>query len=82
MSVVYSAKVGNKGRVVVPAGLRESRGWTDDTVLIFIDEPDGVRLMSRDDLERQVLAEMAGGPSLVDELLAERRAEVLRDASE
>ena len=51
-------------------------------MLIFIDEPDGVRLMSRDDLERQVLAEMAGGPSLVDELLAERRAEVLRDASE
>jgi bifunctional DNA-binding transcriptional regulator/antitoxin component of YhaV-PrlF toxin-antitoxin module len=82
MSAVYSAKVGNKGRVVVPAALRDSRGWTDDTVLIFIDEPDGVRLMSRDDLERQVLAEMAGGPSLVDELLAERRAEVLRDASE
>jgi bifunctional DNA-binding transcriptional regulator/antitoxin component of YhaV-PrlF toxin-antitoxin module len=82
MSVVYSAKVGNKGRVVVPAALRESQGWTDDTVLIFVDEPDGVRLMSRDDLERQVLAEMAGGPSLVDELLAERRAEVLRDASE
>jgi AbrB family looped-hinge helix DNA binding protein len=82
MGAVYSAKVGNKGRVVIPAGLRESQGWSDDTVLVFVDESDRVRLVSRDDLERQVLAEMAGGPSLVDELLAERRAEALRDASE
>lgn len=82
MGAVYSAKVGNKGRVVIPAGLRESQGWSDDTVLVFVVESDRVRLVSRDDLERQVLAEMAGGPSLVDELLAERRAEALRDASE
>ena len=82
MSAVYSARVGNKGRVVIPAGLRESQGWSDDTVLVFVDESDRVRLVSRDDLERQVLAEMAGGPSLVDELLAERRAEALRDAPE
>jgi AbrB family looped-hinge helix DNA binding protein len=82
MSAVYSAKVGNKGRVVIPASLREAQGWTDDTVLVFVDESDHVRLVSRDDLERQVLAEMAGGPSLVDELLAERRAEAQRDASE
>ena len=82
MSAVYSARVGNKGRVVIPAGLRESQGWSDDTVLVFVDESDRVRLVSRDDLEHQVLAEMAGGPSLVDELLAERRAEALRDAPE
>jgi bifunctional DNA-binding transcriptional regulator/antitoxin component of YhaV-PrlF toxin-antitoxin module len=82
MSAVYVAKVGNKGRVVIPAGLRESRGWTDETVLVFVDELDTVRLVSRDDLERQVLAEMAGGPSLADELIAERRAEARRDASE
>jgi AbrB family looped-hinge helix DNA binding protein len=82
MSAVYSAKVGNKGRVVIPAGLRESQGWSDDTVLVFVDESDRVRLVSRDDLERQVLAEMAGGASLVDELLAERREEARRDASE
>ena len=67
---------------MIPAGLRESQGWSDDTVLVFVDESDRVRLVSRDDLERQVLAEMAGGPSLVDELLAERRAEALRDAPE
>jgi bifunctional DNA-binding transcriptional regulator/antitoxin component of YhaV-PrlF toxin-antitoxin module len=82
MSAVYVAKVGNKGRVVIPAGLRESQGWTDETVLVFVDETDAVRVVSRDDLERQVLAEMAGGPSVVDELLAERRAEALWDASE
>jgi hypothetical protein len=50
-------------------------------VLLFIEEPEGVRLMNRDDLERQVLAEMAGG-DLVDQLLAERRAEALGDAAE
>jgi bifunctional DNA-binding transcriptional regulator/antitoxin component of YhaV-PrlF toxin-antitoxin module len=81
MGGAYSAKVGNKGRVVIPAGLRESQGWTDDTVLLFVDEPDGVRLLSRDDLERQVLAEMSGA-TLVEELLAERREEARRDAAE
>jgi bifunctional DNA-binding transcriptional regulator/antitoxin component of YhaV-PrlF toxin-antitoxin module len=66
---------------VIPAGLRESQGWTDDTVLLFVDEPNGVRLISRDALEREVLANMAGA-NLVNELLAERRAEAQKDAAE
>jgi bifunctional DNA-binding transcriptional regulator/antitoxin component of YhaV-PrlF toxin-antitoxin module len=73
MSAGYSAKVGNKGRVVIPAGLREAQGWTDDTVLLFVEEPDGVRLVSRDDLLASIRLQLAGTDP-VGELLAERRA--------
>ena len=73
MSAGYSAKVGNKGRVVIPAGLRETQGWTDDTVLLFVEEPDGVRIVRRDDLLASVRMQLAGSDP-VGELMAERRA--------
>jgi AbrB family looped-hinge helix DNA binding protein len=75
--------VGNKGRVVLPVEVRQSRNWTQGTVLIALERDDGVLLMTRDDLERRVLADLAGrGGHVVDELLAERRAEAARDAAE
>jgi bifunctional DNA-binding transcriptional regulator/antitoxin component of YhaV-PrlF toxin-antitoxin module len=73
MGAGYSAKVGNKGRVVIPVGLRESQGWTDDTVLLFVEESDGIRLVSRDDLLASIRSQLAGTDP-VGELLAERRA--------
>jgi bifunctional DNA-binding transcriptional regulator/antitoxin component of YhaV-PrlF toxin-antitoxin module len=73
MGAGYSAKVGNKGRVVIPAGLRESQRWSDDTVLVFVEEPDGVRVMSREDLLASLQSQLAGTDP-VGELLAERRA--------
>ena len=73
MSAAYSAKVGNKGRVVIPAGLRETHGWVDETVLVFVEEPDGVRVVSRDDLLASIRTQLAGTDP-VGELLAERRA--------
>jgi AbrB family looped-hinge helix DNA binding protein len=81
MGAGYSAKVGNKGRVVIPAGLRESRGWTDDTVLVFIEEPDGVRVVSRDDLLASIRTQLSGTDP-VAELLAERRAAAIREDAE
>jgi bifunctional DNA-binding transcriptional regulator/antitoxin component of YhaV-PrlF toxin-antitoxin module len=69
----YSARVGNKGRVVLPVGLRESQGWTDDTVLLFIEDQDGVRVMSRDDVMRSIRTQLAG-TNVVEDFLAERRA--------
>jgi AbrB family looped-hinge helix DNA binding protein len=72
MSDNYIAKVGNKGRIVIPAGLRERKGWTDETVLVFIEEDDDILLMSFDDLERRVHAEWKGSFTL-EEFLAERR---------
>jgi AbrB family looped-hinge helix DNA binding protein len=80
MSATQSMTVGNKGRVVLPAEVRRSRNWSEGTVLIALDTDDGVLLMTRDDLERKVLAEFAGkGVGIVDELIAERRREAERD---
>jgi bifunctional DNA-binding transcriptional regulator/antitoxin component of YhaV-PrlF toxin-antitoxin module len=73
MSAAYSARVGNKGRVVLPAGLRESQGWTDDTVLIFVEEQGGVRVLSRDEAEASIRLQLSA-TSVVEELIAERRA--------
>ncbi len=58
---------------MLPAGLRESQGWTEDTVLIFIEDGDGVRVLSRDDAEASIRAQLAG-TTIVEELIAERRA--------
>jgi len=80
MSDTYSMTVGNKGRVVLPADLRAARGWTEGSVLLLLETEDGVLLVTRDDLERQVQSELAGS-DLVNELLAERRAEALADAA-
>jgi AbrB family looped-hinge helix DNA binding protein len=81
MSDTYSVTVGNKGRVVLPSDLRQARGWIEGTVLVLLETDDGVTLISRDELERQVQAEFAGA-DLVTELLAERRAEAEREAAE
>ncbi|HEX4058366.1 MAG TPA: AbrB/MazE/SpoVT family DNA-binding domain-containing protein [Galbitalea sp.] len=73
MGAGYSAKVGNKGRVVIPAGLRESRGWTDDTVLVFLEDGDGARVIARKDLLASIRRQLAGTDPVGD-LIAERRA--------
>jgi bifunctional DNA-binding transcriptional regulator/antitoxin component of YhaV-PrlF toxin-antitoxin module len=73
MSATYSARVGNKGRLVIPAGLRESQGWAHDTVLVFIEDERGVQLASRDDALASIRAQLAGTDP-VGELLQERRA--------
>lgn len=47
-------------------------------MLFAVEDGDGVRVMTREEL-RKVVAEQLRGPSLVDELIAERRAEAARD---
>jgi AbrB family looped-hinge helix DNA binding protein len=81
MGDTHSVTVGNKGRIVLPAELRQARGWVEGTVLLLLETEDGVALVTRDELERQVQAELAGA-GLVAQLLAERRAEAARDAAE
>jgi AbrB family looped-hinge helix DNA binding protein len=71
-------RVGDKGRVVVPAEIRDHRGWAEGTVLIAIESERGVLLMSRDEA-RALLREQLEGRDLVAELLAERAAEARRD---
>lgn len=72
MSGTHTVVVGDRGRIVVPAEVRESAGLTEGTPLVLLDTPDGLVLLTREQLLARVRDEL-GGVDLVAELLAERR---------
>ena len=61
-----------RGRIVIPAAVRAERGLAEGTPLVLVDEPTGLIVMTREQLEERVLADFAGH-DLVGALLAERR---------
>ena len=65
-------RVGDRGRVVLPAGLRQRRNWPEGTTLIAVETERGVILTRRDELESLVRDQLAG-VDVVSELLEERR---------
>lgn len=69
---MYTVKMGDRGRLVVPAEMRDRLGLHAGRVLVFIESPTGVVLLTRDQLKDRVRSEMAG-LNLVDELLEDRR---------
>ena len=73
VSGTYNVVVGDRGRVVVPAELRERAGLVEGTPLILLETPTGIVLLRRDQLRARVLDELAG-TDLVAELLADRRS--------
>ena len=72
MSGTYSVVMGDRGRIVVPAELRERAGLTTGTPLVLLDAPGGLVLLTREQLRDRVREELAG-LDLVAELLEERR---------
>ena len=75
-------KVGPKGRVVVPAPIRRELGIEEGTELLARIEGDGIVLEPRSAALQRLRALFAHVPrdvSLVDELIAERRAEARRE---
>ena len=67
-------KMGDRGRLVVPADLRSRVGWDEGTPLVVVDSPGGVVFLTREQAKAKVRAELAG-LDLVGELLADRRRE-------
>lgn len=65
--------VGDRGRLVVPAELRERAGLEEGTTLVVFEAPSGIVLMTRQQLRDRIRDELSG-LDLVGELLAERRA--------
>jgi AbrB family looped-hinge helix DNA binding protein len=81
MSGTYQIAMGDRGRLVIPAELRDRAGLTEGTALILLETPNGLVLLTRPQLQDRVRAELAG-LDLVDELLAERRtAAAVEDAA-
>ena len=78
MSGTYQVTMGDRGRLVIPAELRERAGLSEGTALILLETPTGLVLLTRSQLQELVRADLAG-LGLVAELLGERRAESAAD---
>jgi len=72
MSGTHAVIVGNRGRIVVPADVRERAGLSEGTPLILLESPDGLVLLTREQLRARVRNEL-DGLDLVSQLLADRR---------
>jgi AbrB family looped-hinge helix DNA binding protein len=72
MSGTYTVVVGDKGRLVVPAEVRERAGIVEGTALVLLETPDGLVLMTRGQLRNRVREELSG-VDLVGELIRDRR---------
>ena len=64
--------MGDRGRLVVPADVRQRAGLTQGTPLVLLETPTGLVLVTRQQLPAGVRDEVAGA-DLVGELLADRR---------
>jgi len=64
--------MGDRGRLVVPAELREHAGLSAGDPLILLETSAGVVMMTRDQALAQVREQLTGA-SLVSELVRERR---------
>jgi len=79
MSDTPQVTVGDKGRLVIPASIREQFGWETGTELLIVQTEWGIELCTRDALISRLRGSLKSDTSLVDELIAERRAEAARE---
>lgn len=78
MSDTRQVIVGEKGRLVIPASIREQFGWETGTELLIVQTDWGIELCTRDALINRLRGSMKGSLS-VDEFIAEKRAEARRE---
>jgi len=72
--------MGDRGRVVIPQAMREAADLKAGDRLIVSRGEYGITLMTRDEAEAKMWANLVHPEvSLVDELIADRRAEALKD---
>lgn len=68
----YRLVMGDRGRLVIPAAVREQAGLAEGSVLVLVDTDAGLVVLTREQLRDRVRADLAG-LDLVGELLGERR---------
>jgi AbrB family looped-hinge helix DNA binding protein len=72
MSGTYPIAMGDRGRIVIPAEVRERAGLVEGTPLVLVETPEGIALLTRAQLLDRVRRELDGA-DLVTALLADRR---------
>jgi AbrB family looped-hinge helix DNA binding protein len=82
----FTVQVSDRGRLVLPAEVRERLGLKPgDRLILTLEADDSLRLVSpRTQIReaRGLYADLAAGRHLVDELLAERRQEADEEAGD
>ena len=80
MTETHRVVLGERGEFVVPAEVRARAGLVEGTPMVLVESPDGLILMTREQILNRVRDDLEG-LDLVGELLAERqRATTLEDA--
>ena len=64
--------MGDRGRIVVPAAVRERTGLVAGTPMVLVESPEGLALLTREQLLNRVRRDLED-LNLVGELLADRR---------
>ena len=75
--------VSDNGRMNLPADIRRRLGIKGRGQVIVEETPDGLRLTSHAERIariREIMKPYLGGPSMVEELIRERREEAAKDA--
>ncbi|MCY3650867.1 MAG: AbrB/MazE/SpoVT family DNA-binding domain-containing protein [Acidimicrobiaceae bacterium] len=81
MSGTHIVAMGDRGRIVVPAAVRERAGLVAGSPMVLLESPDGLVLLTREQLRDRVRKDLAG-LDLVNELLADRRREAAIEDAE
>jgi AbrB family looped-hinge helix DNA binding protein len=78
MSGTYAVTMGDRGRLVLPAPLRERLHLDPGSTLLLMETSRGLVLATREQVTRMVRDDLSGA-DLVEELLAERRSAAAAD---
>lgn len=73
MGGTYAVTMGDRGRLVIPAELRDRLGLDAGSPVLLVDTADGVVLTTREQAARLLRQQLPAGQSLVASLLADRR---------
>ena len=83
MNKDVKARIGENGRIVIPASFRKALGIPSGGEVVLHLDKDGVKITTTKlriaEAQRKVRKYIPAGISLVDELILERRAESQKD---
>jgi bifunctional DNA-binding transcriptional regulator/antitoxin component of YhaV-PrlF toxin-antitoxin module len=75
-------RISTNGRLVLPQPVRRAKGWRDRDELLLIETADGVLIGKPAEVLHAIQARFHEPDSVTDELIAERRAQAAKDATE
>ncbi|UNX55873.1 AbrB/MazE/SpoVT family DNA-binding domain-containing protein [Georgenia sp. TF02-10] len=79
LQAAYAVTMGDRGRLGVPAELRERAGLSTGTPLLLVESPTGLVVMTRQQARTHLQRQLEGADLVGELLLERRRAAALED---